>query len=95
MTAYVVYDVDIHDLALYQEYMAEVKPAIEAIGGRYLARGGEHKVIEGDWEPNRMVLLEFPSMDAALSFYECEPYQRTKEIRMKSSTARIILVEGI
>ena len=60
MSAYVIFDVDIHDMSKYQEFMQRVKPAIEAAGARYLARGGEHKVFEGDWQPRRIVILEFP-----------------------------------
>jgi uncharacterized protein (DUF1330 family) len=54
-------DVEIRDMARYQEFMAGVKPALEAAGARYLARGGAHTVYEGDWEPRRLVLIEFPS----------------------------------
>ena len=61
MAAYLIFDVEIHDMARYQEFMAGVKPALEAAGARYLARGGAHTVYEGDWEPRRIVLLEFPS----------------------------------
>ena len=59
MAAYVIFDVQIHDLAQYQEFMKGVKPAIEAAGGKYLARGGAHKVYEGDWEPRRIGLDPF------------------------------------
>ncbi len=68
MAAYLIFDVDIHDMARYQEFMAGVKPALEAAGARYLVRGGAHKVLEGDWSPHRLVLLEFPSAQAAEDF---------------------------
>src|SRR5512143_423764 len=61
MAYYVIFDVTIHDLPKYQEYMAKIKPVIEAAGGRYLVRGGAHMVIEGDWNPTRLVIFEFPS----------------------------------
>jgi uncharacterized protein (DUF1330 family) len=51
MPAYVIFDVDIRDMNQYQEFMKGVKPAVEEAGGKYLARGGPHKVHEGDWEP--------------------------------------------
>ena len=60
MTAYVVFDVEIRDAQRYQEFMQQVKPALEAAGGRYLARGGPLKVWEGDWSPRRLVIVEFP-----------------------------------
>ena len=95
MTAYVIFDVEIHDMARYQEYMAEVKPALEAAGARYLARGGAHTVYEGDWEPRRLVLVEFPSSKAADDFYNSEAYRRLKAIRDECSSARIVMVEGV
>lgn len=64
MAAYVIFDVDIRDPACYQQFMNGVKPALEAAGARYLARGGEHGVYEGYWMPRRIVLLEFPPIDA-------------------------------
>jgi len=69
MAAYLIFDVEIHDMVRYQEYMAVIKPALEAVGARYLARGGAHTVYEGDWEPWRLVLIEFPSSKAADDFY--------------------------
>jgi uncharacterized protein (DUF1330 family) len=61
MAYYAIFDVTITDLAKYKEYMQKVKPVIEAGGGRYLVRGGAHRVLEGDWSPTRLVVLEFPS----------------------------------
>jgi hypothetical protein len=58
MAYYVIFDVTIHDLPKYQEYMARIKPVIEAAGGRYLVRGGAHMVMEGDWKPTRLVVFE-------------------------------------
>jgi uncharacterized protein (DUF1330 family) len=71
-----------------------VKPALEAAGGRYLARGGTHKVYEGDWAPRRIVLLEFPSIEAWESFYSGETYQSLKRIRDECSSARLVAVDG-
>jgi uncharacterized protein (DUF1330 family) len=62
MNAYVIFDVEIHDLVRYQEFMKAVQPALEAAVGKYLARGGAPKVYEGDWQPRRIVLLEYPSV---------------------------------
>ncbi len=70
MAAYLIFDVEIRDMARYQQFMTRVKPALEAAGARYLARGGPHKVYEGDWSPRRLVLIEFPSPEAAQSFYD-------------------------
>lgn len=95
MSAYVIFDVKIFDMSLYQEFMAGVTPALEAIGAKYLARGGDHKVYEGDWEPRRIVILEFPSVTAWEQFYEGPVYQGLKSIRDRCSSARLVSIEGI
>ncbi|MEZ5610923.1 MAG: DUF1330 domain-containing protein [Rhodocyclaceae bacterium] len=95
MTAYVIFDVDIHDVPRYQEFIHKVKPALEAAGGRYLARGGAHRVYEGDWSPRRIVLLEFPSVQAWEDFYHGPVYQGLKALRDECSTARLISVDGL
>jgi uncharacterized protein (DUF1330 family) len=95
MTAYVIFDVEIRDAAQYQEFMANVKPELEKVGGKYLARGGTHKIYEGDWEPRRLVLLEFPSVAAFETFYYGPTYQGLKSIRDACSSARLVSVEGL
>jgi uncharacterized protein (DUF1330 family) len=93
--AYVIFDVEIRDSARYQEFMAGVKPTLEAAGARYLARGGAHKVYEGDWQPRRIVVLEFPSVQAWEDFYNGPVYQGLKSIRDECSSARLVSVEGL
>ena len=95
MSAYVIFDVEIRNLERYQDFMRQVKPALEAAGARYLARGGAHKVYEGDWSPRRIVVLEFPSVAAWEGFYHGPVYQSLKEIRDECSSARLVSVEGL
>jgi uncharacterized protein (DUF1330 family) len=95
MSAYVIFDVEIRDAAQYQEFMASVKPELEKVGGKYLARGGTHKIYEGDWEPRRLVLLEFPSVAAFETFYYGSAYEGLKSIRDACSSARLVSVEGL
>lgn len=95
MAAYVIFDVEIRDPGRYQDFMARVKPALAEAGARYLARGGAHKVYEGDWRPRRIVLLEFPSIEAWESFYYGPVYQGLKSIRDECSSARLVSVEGL
>lgn len=94
MPAYVIFDVEISDPARYQEFMLGVKPALEAAGAKYLARGGEHRAYEGDWEPRRIVLLEFPSVGHWEEFYFGPTYQGLKALRDTCSSARLVCVEG-
>jgi uncharacterized protein (DUF1330 family) len=95
MTAYVVFDVEITDAERYQDFMRQVKPALEAAGARYLARGGAHRVYEGNWTPRRIVILEFPSIAVWESFYYGAVYQSLKQIRDECSSARLVSVEGV
>lgn len=95
MSAYVIFDVEIRDPVRYQAFMQGVKPALEAAGARYLARGGAHKVHEGDWTPRRIVVIEFPSVAAWEAFYFGETYQGLKSIRDACSSARLVSVEGL
>ena len=95
MSAFVIFDVEIRDPERYQDFMRQVKPAIEAAGAKYLTRGGAHKVYEGDWSPRRIVLLEFPSVAAWERFYNGPTYQGLKAIRDECSSARLVSVEGL
>lgn len=96
MSAFAILDIEIRDMERFREYMDLVKPAIEAVGGRYLVRGGAHKVVEGNWFPRRLVVLEFPGMDDLLNFYLSDEYQALKTLRHQSSTTHAaVAVEGI
>lgn len=95
MSAYLIYDVEIHDPGPYGEFMTRVKPIMEALGGRYLVRGGRHEVLEGEWQPTRLVLFEFPDLDAARSAFTSEEYAPLKELRQSCSTGSVVIVEGI
>ena len=95
MSAYVIFDVEIRDAAKFQDFMNGVKPAIEDAGAKYLVRGGAHQVHEGDWTPRRIVLLEFPSMEAWEAFYNGATYQGLKKIRDECSSARLVSVVGL
>ena len=94
MAAYAILDLDIYDIAEYLSYQRAVRPLLERVGARYLARGGEFKVFAGDYHPRRLVLVEFPSLLAMEEFYESEAYQALEPQRLSCSSARIIGVEG-
>jgi len=94
MAAYAIMDLDIYDIAEYLRYQRAVKPLLESVGARYLARGGEFTVFEGDYHPNRLVLVEFPSLQSMEEFYESDAYQALELQRCACSSARIIGVEG-
>ena len=95
MAAYVITDLDVFDIAHYLLYQQALKPLLAQAGARYLARGGEFRVYEGDYRPQRLVVLEFPSLEAVEEFYESAAYQALEEQRRACSSARIIAVEGL
>ena len=75
--------------------MRQVKSALESADARCLARGGTHKVCEGDWSSRRIVLMELPSVQSWESFYNGPVYQRLKAVRDECSSARLVCVEGL
>src|SRR4051812_41775831 len=75
MPAYLIADVRVNDEGPMEEYRAKVSPSVEAAGGRYLVRGGKHDVLEGDWSPTTVVVIEFPSMEALRGWYGTPEYQ--------------------
>ena len=95
MKAYVIFDVEIDDPVRYQKYRDLLWRAIEAAGGKYLARDGASLVHEGDWNPRNLVLLEFPSVSAWEKLYNGPSFQGLKEIHDSCSSARIVSVEGL
>jgi uncharacterized protein (DUF1330 family) len=95
MPAYLIVETDIHDPEQYEQYKAASPGAVAAGGGRFVARGGELAVLEGDWHPKRLVVLEFPDLETAKRFYESETYQAAKKLREGAASLRMVAVEGI
>lgn len=94
--AYVIVDMDVTDPDRYKaEYVPRSGPAVEAAGGRYLARGGETVVLEGDRQPNRTVVIEFPSLDAAKAWYDSPAYREARSARDGAAVGSFIVVEGV
>ncbi len=95
MPAYFIVDVDVHDRAGMREYLERDPGTLTKYGGRYIVRGGQFEVVEGNWQPTRVVMLEFPSMEQAKRWYDCEEYQEMKAARSKAARTNIVLVEGV
>ena len=94
MAAYVIAQVHVTDGDKFKEYMKKTPETIACHGGRYLARGGETAMLEGDMNAERVVLIEFPSLQRAREWYASEEYQRIKTLRAGAATASIIAVDG-
>ena len=95
MPAYVIAEIDVHDPEQYKHYTDAVPETIANSGGRSIARGGEVAVLEGDWQPKRLVMLEFEDLDAAKRWYESSEYQEVKRLRDGAANLRIVAVEGV
>ena len=97
MPAYVIVETDISDPEQYELYKAASPGAVAAGGGRFLVRGGELAVLEGDWSPKRLVIAEFEDPTVAiLKHTNASPeYERAKALREGAATLRMVAVEGI
>jgi uncharacterized protein (DUF1330 family) len=95
MPAYVIIETDITDPEQYQHYKAASPAPIAAGGGRFLVRGGELAVLEGDWHPPRLVLLEFDDLEAAKRWYGSPAYQEAKKLRAGAASFRAVAVQGV
>lgn len=94
MAAYILLDIDVFDPAGYEEYKKRGAPTILAYGGKPLARGGKTEVLEGNWQPKRMVLLEFKSIEEAKRWWDSPEYNEAKKLRHASARTNIVLLEG-
>ena len=95
MKGYIVGAISVTDPELYQQYAAQVPDVIASFGGRYLIRGGAVEPLEGDWSPDRAVVLEFDSPDDARAFYRSPQYQELVAVRQRASTGSLVLVDGV
>ncbi len=95
MAAYFIVDVDVKNPQAYEAYKQAAAASIAQYGGRYLVRGGKHEVLEGKWHPTRLVVLEFPSLDAAKRWYTSPEYTKVKPIRLQHAQGDLVLVEGV
>jgi uncharacterized protein (DUF1330 family) len=91
MPAYVVSRLTIHDRAAFERYLAEAPQTVDRFGGKYLFRGGDVAALEGSWDDQRLVILEFETAEAAQAWYRSAEYQRLRELRRSAAEAVILL----
>ena len=92
MAAYILVEVAIHSPLLYEKYKEKTPAILQAFEGRFVLRGMPVVALEGTWDHDRLVLLEFPNREKALAWYHSAAYQEAKQIRDKASTARFLLI---
>jgi uncharacterized protein (DUF1330 family) len=94
MPAYVIADVQVTDTAAYEPYRPLAAASIARFGGRFMVRGGPVELLEGEPQPERIVVIEFADTETARRWYRSEEYQRALKIRQTASRGRLFLVEG-
>ena len=95
MPAYVIATIEVTDPALFDTYRAQVPATIDKFGGKYLVRGGEVEVVEGDQPTRRTVVLEFENLERARGWYYSDEYAGPKELRIQSTISNVAIVEGV
>ena len=95
MSAYVIVDITVTDPERCEDYKKLAPPAIAAYGGKYVVRGGKSEKLEGNWEPNRIVILEFESTEKAKEFINSPEYREARALRHETASSNMIVVEGL
>jgi uncharacterized protein (DUF1330 family) len=95
MAAYLISDITVRDRAAFEIYRTRAADAIHLYGGRYLARLGEVQVLEGSWNPNMVVVVEFPNLEQARAWYRSPEYAFALEMRDTAPSRNLILVDGV
>ena len=95
MSAYVIVEVSVNDPVRYEDYKKMVPPTLAAYGGKFVVRGGSAQTLEGDWQPARLVVLEFPSLERARQWWASSEYGPARKLRQETASTRMIVVEGV
>jgi uncharacterized protein (DUF1330 family) len=95
MAAYVVAQDEVTDPQGFARYREMVPPIIEQFGGRFLVRGGKAEALEGDWEPSRLIIIEFDSVERAKAWWSSEEYAEAKALRQRTANTKLTVVEGV
>lgn len=95
MAAYVIVEIEVIDPVGYEEYKKQAAATVHKYGGKYIVRGGKAEVLEGDWNPKRIVVLQFDLMERAKKWLHCEEYREPRKMRHRTAKTKMILVEGV
>lgn len=94
MSAYVIVDIEVTDPAGYEEYKKLAPTAVALYGGRYAARGAQAETLEGDWNPSRLVILEFPSVEQAKAWLDSPEYAPARAMRYQYAKSKMVVIAG-
>jgi uncharacterized protein (DUF1330 family) len=95
MPAYLIVDLEVVDPAGYEEYKKLAGATVEKYGGKYIVRGGTSEILEGNWDPKRVVVIEFESMQRTKDWLNSEEYREPRKMRHATAKANMIVVEGV
>ena len=95
MSAFIIVDIEVTDPVQYEDYKKLAAATVEAYDGGFVVRGGAAERLEGDWTPERVVVLEFPTLARAKEWWASEDYAPAKAMRHASATSNMIVVEGM
>jgi uncharacterized protein (DUF1330 family) len=94
MPAYIIVEIEIHDPATYEDYKKLTPASLTPFGGKFIVRGGHTEALEGNWQPQRIVVLEFPTVEKAKEWWASPGYAPAKDLRQRSSNTKMIVVNG-
>ena len=94
MSAFIIVEVEVSDPAGYEDYKKRVPPSLAAYGGRFVVRGGACETLEGAWQPQRVVVIEFPSIPRAKQWWASAEYSAAKALRQRTAKTKMIVVQG-
>jgi uncharacterized protein (DUF1330 family) len=95
MPAYVIAEVTVTDPQGFEEYRQMVPATVAKYGGKFIVRGGQMEKMEGNWEPKRLVILEFDSIERAKQWWASEDYREAKALRQRTAMTNLVIVEGV
>jgi uncharacterized protein (DUF1330 family) len=95
MAAYIIADVDVKDAKAFEPYKQPTEASVTQYGGRFIVRSSDHRVLEGTWNPKRLVVIEFPSAEAARRWYDSPEYRKVLPIRLQHAVSNMLLAEGV
>lgn len=94
MPAYIIVEISIQNPVEYEDYKKLTPPSLVPFEGKFIVRGGKTETLEGDWDPERIVVLEFPTLEKAKAWWSSDQYAPAKALRNRTAKTRMILVPG-
>ncbi|MCC7119528.1 MAG: DUF1330 domain-containing protein [Anaerolineales bacterium] len=95
MSAYVIFDIEVHNAEGYTAYKKLSAAAVAAYGGEFIVRGGKNETLEGDWAPKRLVILKFKDAETAKAWISSEEYHEARALRHQYAVSQAVVVDGV